>query len=93
MQHLQGTVMDRLMVRDAVAQHVQIPDRVVYVPPHSAALDAGKCLAEAGHPERPFVMAREQETPEPKGEFGHHPADGLGATLRGRATACGVNDA
>jgi hypothetical protein len=49
-QPAEGTVMDGLMVGDAVAEQVKLAQGLMHVPTHAAPLDPGKGVSKAGQP-------------------------------------------
>lgn len=68
-QAAKGPVVDRFVMPDAVAQHVQLGD---------GPLDVGAPLAREGAvhavpPERPVIPPGQQEPPEPEVQLGHYP--------------------
>ena len=73
----QRAVVDRLVVRDAVAQQVQVAHGIVNVPAHPPSPDSRERVAQAGQPQRAFVAAGEQEPPEPERQLGDDPARAL----------------
>ena len=83
----QRAVVDRLMMRDAVTQQVQIAHRIMNVPAHPPSPDSREGVAQTGQPQRALVAAGEQEPPEPERELGHDPAGALRPSARRRRAA------
>jgi hypothetical protein len=90
---LQGTVVNRLMVGNAVTEDMNVPDGVMDIPTDAAALDPGKRLTEAGQPKRALIVAGQEEPPESERELGDDAPRRLCVPLSGGVTTCHVNGA
>jgi hypothetical protein len=80
-QVLKRPVVDRLVVSDSVAQQVEPRNLAVYV---ATATLPWKCPVNTCTPERSFVPARQEISPEAQRKFSHNAARGLGTPVAGR---------